>query len=178
LGGKKKNTTEFLKKNMLLSQVHASAPTEGETKSPTITTGSADASASSPAVTIFKDVFKLPDHIPKDMLTEAVNICRLANERNLYYHHKGNETSRRKCCHDRVQGWKRDECADCGANLGAARLAEEDRLAKNAEEEDAKAALSVPHVDRLHGMAVRVDFLIFFAYIFSCWENANVANCS
>jgi hypothetical protein len=69
-----------------------------------------------------------------------------------------------------VESWKRSKCADCGADLGAARLAEEDRLAKNAEEEDAKAALSVPHVDRLHGMAVRVDFLIFFAYIFNCWE--------
>ena len=68
---------------MLLSQVHASAPTEGETKSPTITTGSADASASSPAVTILKDVFKLPDHIPQDMLSEAVKICQESKEKNI-----------------------------------------------------------------------------------------------
>ena len=124
-------------KNMLLIKAQA-APTKGETKSPTIS--SKEVAVLSPPVTILKDVFQCPDHIPEDMLTEAAKICQEAKERNMYNHHKGGEASRPDCNHGRVQGWKRDQCADCGADLGAARLAEEDRLAKNAEEEDAKAA--------------------------------------
>ena len=30
--------------------------------------------------------------------------------------------------------------------------------------------LPLPHVDFLHNMAIRVDFLLFFAFTFKCWE--------
>ena len=68
------------------AKLYVATDTVGETKAPAITTGSAEAFVSSPPVTILQDVFKLPDHIPKDMLTEAVKICQLAKERNKYNH--------------------------------------------------------------------------------------------
>jgi hypothetical protein len=66
------------------AKLYVATDTVGESKAPAITTGSAEAFVSSPPVTILQDVFKLPDHIPKDMLTEAVKICQLAKERNKY----------------------------------------------------------------------------------------------
>jgi hypothetical protein len=55
------------------TKVHpAATPTEGETKAPATTTGSAEASALSLPVTILKDVFNFPDHIPKDLLPKRL----------------------------------------------------------------------------------------------------------
>ena len=116
----------------------------------------------------YKNVFECPDHLPKDLFVEAIQICQVAKEKNKYNHHKGKDT---RCHHDRVMGWNLRQCADCNnTDLGAARFAEEERQKMIAEDEDAQAALSHPHVDRLHGMGIRLDFLMYFSFAFNCWK--------
>ena len=44
--------------------------------------------------------------------------------------------ARPQCLHERVEGWKLDQCADCKAYLGAIRLAEEERRAQIVKDED------------------------------------------
>ena len=44
--------------------------------------------------------------------------------------------ARPQCLHERVEGWKLDQCADCKAYLGAIRLAEEKQRAQIAKDED------------------------------------------
>jgi hypothetical protein len=44
--------------------------------------------------------------------------------------------ARPQCLHERVEGWKLDQCADCKAYLGQIRLAEEQRRAQIVKDED------------------------------------------
>ena len=97
------------------------------------------------------------------------------------------------CHHERCEGWKLNQCADCKADLGIERLADEERSARVAQEEDAQevklnlvktraAARTInastdsadpikeAHADRLQGLSMRVDVLIKFAYDHDCWD--------
>ena len=96
------------------------------TTTATTTTGETKEAATTTTATILKDSFKLPTHIPKDMLSEAVKICQLAKERNKYNHHKGDEESRPPCNHDRAMGWNLHICGDCNGDLSAVRYAQEE----------------------------------------------------
>jgi len=100
-----------------------------------------------------------------------------------------------QCLHERVEGWKLDQCADCKACLGPIRLAEEQRRAHIVKDEDiaseeekvdhikeraatrdanmdvnAVDADREKHATRIHALGITTEALIQFAYAHDCWN--------
>ena len=71
-----------------------------------------------------------PDHIPSSVFLNSAQLSKSSIERNKYNHHKGDPATRPPCLHERCSNWKLGLCADCGADLGAQRLAEEEQRGK------------------------------------------------
>ena len=71
---------------------------------------------------------------PPGVFAISVRDMRAGIVRNMYNHYesddKPNDPACPPCRHEIVEGWKLDQCADCGAALGPARLAEEQRHAR------------------------------------------------
>jgi hypothetical protein len=138
----------------------------------------------------YTHVYPCPEHLPDIFTAPSVRPMKESIQRNSYNHHPGDEATRPACLHWRAMGWKLNQCADCNVDLGPARLAEEERCAKVAQEEDTRKAaalvqesaasssetkLGIPrlkeaHAVRIHGLAMRVDALIKFAYDHNCWD--------
>jgi ankyrin repeat protein len=74
------------------------------------------------------------------------------------------------CLCERSESWKLDQCADCKKDLGLIRLAEEERNAKIAIEEDRIQAEIQPHAERLRNLGITIEALIAFAYKHDCWN--------
>jgi hypothetical protein len=74
------------------------------------------------------------------------------------------------CLCERSESWKLDQCADCKKDLGKQRLAEEERKAKVAIEEDRIQAERQPHAERIHSLGITIEALIAFAYKHDCWN--------
>ena len=84
--------------------------------------------------------------------------------------HPEDLSARPQCLHERCEGWKLDQCADCKANLGEARLKEEERQGEKAKEDDRINGQVVPHVNRIHNLGIRIDALLAFTYKHDCWD--------
>ena len=67
---------------------------------------------------------------------------------------------RSSCLCERCESWKLDQCADCKKDLGLVRLAEEERQAKLAMEEDRIQAKRQPHAERIRNLGITVEALI------------------
>ena len=152
------------------TQVHPATPTEGKTTArhtATASTGSGEATVTSLPVSVYKDVFECPDYFPKDLFAESLQLSQEGIQRNRFNHYRDGDDStvRPPCHHDRVSPWKLLEdppaaqCADCKAELGAARLSEELRKAKVAEDQDS-VSTQTRHDPRF---AIRADVLLLFA---------------
>ena len=157
--------------SLLLTKVHSPTPANSESKAKAPT---ADAGTAGKPVITYTNVFTCPDHLPKHLFAESLQLSQQGIKRNQFnHHHDGDEsTSRPSCHHDRVSPWKllqnppAAQCADCKAELGAARLSEELSKAKVAENEDTVSSQS-RHDPRF---AIRADVLLLFAFVHDCWD--------
>jgi len=71
-----------------------------------------------------------PANLPNDPFKKSADLAKKSIERNKYNHHTGDEANLFTCKCERVQSYNLGICADCEADLGPIRLAEEERLAQ------------------------------------------------
>jgi hypothetical protein len=75
--------------------------------------------------------------VSSNAFNQSVRCMEDGISRNQYNHYKGKDPSKKpKCNHERVQGWKLSQCADCNVDLGESRLTEEQNFAKISELRD------------------------------------------
>ena len=129
-----------------------------------------------PGATFYGSWAARPSHIPADVnaaslaaaaadAATADALCRRDKQEGEVEEEAGDAT----CTHPRVTVWQWDICADCGAHLSAARLAEEQAHAARAAAEDAAAAQTRLHADTLRSCGVRLDWLLAFTFDHDCW---------
>jgi hypothetical protein len=114
-------------------------------------------------------------NLPNDPFNKSAELTKKGIERNKFNHHRAKwyRPSRffgPKCLHEIMETWNLGQCAGCGKDLGLIRLAEEERKAKIAIEEDRIQAEIQPHAERIHSLGIRIEALIAFAYKHDCWN--------
>ncbi len=76
-------------------------------------------------------------NLPNECFTESVDLTKKGIERNKFNQHTGDEANPFTCKCERVKSYNLGICADCEADLGPIRLAEEQRRAQDVKDEDA-----------------------------------------
>lgn len=126
------------------------------------------------AAAFLRDQFPRPDDVPADFFARSVRLMEEGIELNAYNHfNKDKDTTGATCppcLHPRVEGWKLSQCADCKADLGQERLDYEEAYAGQAAAEDTRKSALRPHAERIHALAMPVNFLLAFTHDHDCWD--------
>ena len=111
------------------TKTHTSAETATETKETTTETQIIP-------VSFYTNLLPRSDHISPSVFANSVRLSKEGIQRNKYNHHKGDPATRPPCLHERCSNWKLGICADCNADLGPERLAQEEQRGRKNKIED------------------------------------------
>ena len=108
----------------------------GETKTSASAETTKKTTETTTPVSFYTNLLPRPDHISPFVFTNSVRLSKEGIQRNKYNHHQGDPATRPPCLHERCENWKYEQCADCGADLGPQRLAQEQEREKENIAED------------------------------------------
>ena len=121
----------FFLEIMLLA---ANDATQGETKTAASTATETTGTKTTP-VSFYTNLLSRPEHISSTVFAKSSRLSKEEIQRNKYNHH-GDSATCPPCLHEQCSNWNLGVCADCGADLGPQRLAEEEQRGKRNEIKD------------------------------------------